>query len=109
MLEVPVIASYPVYQTVVRQEPREQCHIQQVAKSSTNGQSAIPAILSTIIGGALGNVFDRMIYKAVPDFIDFHVGDFHWFIFNLSDIFISIGVVIMVFLEIFKNNKTTND
>ena len=55
VLEVPVIASYPVYQTVVRQEPREQCHIQQVAKSSTKGQSAIPAILSTIIGGALGN------------------------------------------------------
>ena len=55
VLEVPVIASYPVYQTVVRQEPREQCHIQQVAKSSTSGQSAIPAILGTIIGGALGN------------------------------------------------------
>ena len=55
VLEVPVIASYPVYQTVVRQEPREQCHIQQVAKSSTKGQSATPAILGTIIGGALGN------------------------------------------------------
>ena len=65
--------------------------------------------LIMILGGALGNVFDRILYKAVPDFIDFHVGDFHWFIFNVSDIFISIGVIIMVFLEIFKNNKTTDD
>ena len=65
--------------------------------------------LIMILGGALGNVFDRILYKAVPDFIDFHVGDFHWFIFNISDIFISIGVIIMVFLEIFKNNKTTDD
>ena len=65
--------------------------------------------LIMILGGALGNVFDRILYKAVPDFIDFHVGDFHWFIFNISDIFISIGVIIMVFLEIFKNNKTIND
>ena len=73
----------------------------------SSGLSKLALIM--ILGGALGNVFDRMIYKAVPDFIDFHVGDFHWFIFNLSDIFISIGVVIMVFLEIFKNNKTTND
>ena len=65
--------------------------------------------LIMILGGALGNVFDRILYKAVPDFIDFHVGDFHWFIFNISDIFISIGVIIMVFLELFKNNKTTDD
>ena len=65
--------------------------------------------LIMILGGALGNVFDRIFYKAVPDFIDFHVGDFHWFIFNISDIFISIGVIIMVFLEIFKNNKTIDD
>ncbi len=65
--------------------------------------------LIMILGGALGNVFDRILYKAVPDFIDFHVGDFHWFIFNISDIFISIGVIIMVFLEIFKNNKTIDD
>ena len=45
--------------------------------------------LLMILGGAIGNVFDRIIYKAVPDFIDFHVGNFHWFIFNVSDIFIS--------------------
>ena len=56
--------------------------------------------LLMILGGAIGNVFDRIIYKAVPDFIDFHVGNFHWFIFNVSDIFISVGVILMVILEI---------
>ena len=61
--------------------------------------------LLMILGGALGNVFDRIIYKAVPDFFDFHVGNFHWFIFNVSDIFISIGVILMVILEIFDKPK----
>jgi len=58
-----------------------------------------------ILGGALGNIFDRLMYKAVPDFIDFHVGDFHWFIFNVADIFITIGVIFVIFLEIIDNNK----
>ena len=61
--------------------------------------------LLMILGGALGNVFDRIIYKAVPDFIDFHVGNFHWFIFNVSDIFISAGVILMVILELFDKPK----
>ena len=61
--------------------------------------------LAMIIGGALGNVFDRVLNKAVPDFIDFHVGNFHWFIFNIADIFITIGVFLMIFLEIIDNNK----
>ena len=52
--------------------------------------------LLMILGGALGNVFDRIFSKAVPDFIDFHVGDFHWFIFNIADIFITIGVIFMI-------------
>ena len=56
--------------------------------------------LLMILGGALGNVFDRIIYKRVPDFIDFHIGDFHWFIFNVSDIFITIGVILMIYFEI---------
>ena len=56
--------------------------------------------LMMILGGALGNVIDRILYKAVPDFIDFHVGNFHWFIFNVSDIFITIGVIGMIFLEL---------
>ena len=60
--------------------------------------------LLMIIGGAFGNVFDRIIYKAVPDFIDLHIGNLHWFIFNIADIFITIGVIFMIILE-FKNNK----
>ena len=61
--------------------------------------------LLMILGGAIGNVFDRIIYKAVPDFIDFHIGNFHWFIFNVSDIFISVGVILMVILELFDKPK----
>ena len=61
--------------------------------------------LTMIIGGALGNVFDRIYSKAVPDFIDFHVGNFHWFIFNIADIFITIGVFLMILLELIDNNK----
>ena len=60
--------------------------------------------LLMITGGAFGNVFDRIIYKAVPDFIDLHIGNLHWFIFNIADIFITIGVIFMIILEL-KNNK----
>ena len=63
--------------------------------------------LLMILGGALGNVFDRLYYKAVPDFIDFHIGNFHWFIFNVADIFITIGIIFMVILELFKKNQKT--
>ena len=62
-----------------------------------------------ILGGALGNFYDRLMYKAVPDFIDFHVGNFHWFIFNVSDIFISIGVILMIILEFFNDKKEINE
>jgi len=62
-----------------------------------------------IFGGALGNVFDRIIYKAVPDFIDFHIGNFHWFIFNLADVFISLGVIFMILYELFINNKKNHE
>ena len=61
--------------------------------------------LLMVFGGALGNVFDRIIYKAVPDFIDFHIGNFHWFIFNLADVFISTGVIILIILEFIGTNK----
>ena len=56
--------------------------------------------LLIIIGGALGNLFDRVFFSAVPDFIDFHIGEFHWFIFNVSDIFITLGVIAMIILEL---------
>ena len=57
-------------------------------------------IYSIIVGGALGNFYDRMIYKAVPDFIDLHYGDFHWFTFNLADIFITVGIVTYIFKDL---------
>ena len=58
---------------------------------------------SIILGGSLGNLFDRLVYNAVPDFIDFHIGYFHWFIFNMADIFITIGVICLILDEfIFK-------
>ena len=63
--------------------------------------------LLMIFGGALGNLYDRIFFKAVPDFIDFHIGNFHWFIFNVSDIFISLGVILMIILEIISNKKET--
>ena len=53
-----------------------------------------------ILGGALGNFFDRIYYNAVPDFIDFHAGEFHWFIFNVADIFITSGVIFMILVEL---------
>jgi signal peptidase II len=61
--------------------------------------------LAMILGGALGNFYDRIYYRAVPDFIDFHLENFHWFIFNVSDIFITIGVVLMICTEIIYNSK----
>ena len=62
-------------------------------------------LLLMILGGALGNLFDRIFYNAVPDFIDFHIGNFHWFIFNVADIFISIGIIFLIMLELIANNK----
>ena len=61
--------------------------------------------LLMIIGGALGNLHDRIFSRAVPDFIDIHVNNFHWFIFNVSDIFITLGVISLIVLEIVSNKK----
>ena len=58
-------------------------------------------IFSLIVGGAIGNFYDRLIYKAVPDFIDFHLKSFHWFTFNVADIFITIGVILFLIEGIF--------
>ena len=58
-----------------------------------------------ILGGALGNLFDRIIYKAVPDFIDLHINNFHWFIFNIADIFVTIGVLWLILVEFTINKK----
>lgn len=61
-------------------------------------------IYSIVIGGALGNLYDRFVYKAVPDFIDIHYNNFHWFTFNVADIFITIGILILILRNIFVKN-----
>ena len=63
-------------------------------------------LLIFILGGSLGNLFDRIYYSAVPDFIDFHINDFHWFIFNVADVFICLGVICLIIVE-FIFNKTS--
>ena len=64
-------------------------------------------LVALIIGGSLGNLFDRIYYYAVPDFIDLHFGDFHWFIFNVADIFITVGIIGLIFIELFRKEKTS--
>jgi len=61
--------------------------------------------LALIAGGALGNLYDRIVYTAVPDFIDLHFQEFHWFVFNVADIFITIGVFCLILVELFYNGK----
>ncbi len=58
-----------------------------------------------ILGGSMGNLYDRIYYNAVPDFIDFHIGNFHWFVFNIADMFISLGVFCLIFVEIIINKR----
>jgi signal peptidase II len=60
--------------------------------------------LLSVFGGSIGNLFDRIYYSAVPDFIDFHLNNFHWFIFNVADIFITLGIICLIYAEIFFNN-----
>ena len=74
-------------------------------KMSVKSQGLKRYLLLMIVGGALGNFYDRIYYKAVPDFIDFHVGEIHWFIFNIADIFITIGVIFMIFFELIGDNN----
>ena len=66
-------------------------------------------LLAIIIGGALGNLFDRIYYYAVPDFIDIHIGNFHWFIFNVADIFITVGIIGLIFAELFKRENVSKN
>ena len=65
-------------------------------------------LLALIIGGSLGNLFDRIYYYAVPDFIDIHLGNFHWFIFNVADIFITVGIIGLMITEVFKKKISKN-
>tara|TARA_B100000767_G_scaffold56069_1_gene51616 strand:- start:50 stop:556 length:507 start_codon:yes stop_codon:yes gene_type:complete len=66
--------------------------------------------LLSIFAGSLGNVYDRINFSAVPDFIDFHINEFHWFIFNVADIFITAGVIVMIMTEFIDNhNRDLNE
>jgi signal peptidase II len=62
--------------------------------------------ISIILGGSLGNLFDRFYYNSVPDFIDLHYNSFHWFTFNIADIFITIGIIGLIIIDLFKIKKT---
>ena len=62
-------------------------------------------LFSLILGGALGNFYDRLTYKAVPDFIDIHYDTFHWFTFNIADIFISLSIVLLIIKDLFLKNE----
>ena len=66
-------------------------------------------LLALIIGGSLGNLFDRIYYYAVPDFIDFHIGNFHWFVFNVADIFITVGIIGLMFTELLKKERISQN
>ena len=68
-------------------------------------KSTYAYMIALILGGSLGNLFDRLYYYAVPDFIDFHLGNFHWFIFNVADIFITIGIIGLILVELLKKEK----
>ena len=71
--------------------------------SSSNYLESI--FISIILGGALGNLFDRYYYSSVPDFIDLHYESFHWFTFNIADIFITIGIIGLIIVDLFKIKK----
>ena len=62
-------------------------------------------LFSLILGGAIGNLYDRLIFFAVPDFIDFHINSFHWFTFNIADIFITLGVILIISQDLIFKKK----
>ena len=66
-------------------------------------------LFAIIVGGSLGNLFDRIYYYSVPDFIDIHIGNFHWFIFNVADIFITVGIISFIFTELLKKEKISTN
>ena len=66
-------------------------------------------LIALIIGGSLGNLFDRIYYYAVPDFIDLHLGNYHWFIFNVADIFITVGIIGLILIELLKKEKVSKN
>ena len=75
----------------------------------TKNQGIKKYSLISVLGGATGNLVDRIYYSAVPDFIDLHINNIHWFIFNVADIFITIGVICLIYAEIFMNKKVKKE
>ena len=66
-------------------------------------------LIAIIIGGSTGNLFDRIYYHAVPDFIDLHLGNYHWFVFNVADIFITVGIIGLILVELLKKEKISKN
>ena len=66
-------------------------------------------LIAIVIGGSLGNLVDRAYYYAVPDFIDLHINNYHWFIFNVADIFITVGIIGLIVIEVFKKEKVNKN
>ena len=75
----------------------------------TRSQGIYSYLIALIIGGSLGNLFDRIYYYAVPDFIDFHLGNYHWFLFNVADIFITLGIIGFIIKELFKKERISKN
>ena len=70
-----------------------------------NSKKLHQILFSMILGGSLGNLYDRIYYNSVPDFIDLNYNGYHWFVFNVADIFISLGIIALIFLELFIKTK----
>ena len=85
------------------------CIIIYLAFNSFKSQNKDRYFYILITGGAIGNLYDRILFNAVPDFIDFHIKDFHWFIFNIADIFITIGIICLITSELFINKKNKDE
>tara|TARA_Y100000590_G_C15277612_1_gene847531 strand:- start:174 stop:644 length:471 start_codon:yes stop_codon:yes gene_type:complete len=66
-------------------------------------------LIALVVGGSLGNLLDRIYYYAVPDFIDLHFGNYHWYIFNVADIFITVGIIGLLFVEFIKKEKISKN
>ena len=74
-----------------------------------NAEKFHKILFAMILGGSFGNLYDRIYYSAVPDFIDFHIGNYHWFIFNVADIFITVGIIGLILVELLKKEKVSEN
>jgi len=75
----------------------------------TKSKGIYAYLIAIVIGGSSGNLFDRMYYYAVPDFIDLHIGNYHWFVFNVADIFITVGIIGLMLFELLKRGNVSKN